>query len=90
MVSSRSQAEQEIAFGHVAVNGKIITKSAYPVKQEDVVRLINKNPYVSRAGLKLQSVSKALGVQFRDTIVLDVGSSTGGFTDFALQNGLEK
>lgn len=43
--------------------------------------------YVSRGGLKLASVTKALGLNFKDKIVLDVGSSTGGFTDYALQHG---
>lgn len=48
------------------------------------------NRYVSRGGLKLESVSVKLGLNFKDKIVLDVGSSTGGFTDFALQHGAQK
>lgn len=90
LISTRSQAEQEIEFGNVAVNGKIITKTSFLVNQEDKIRLISKNPYVSRAGLKLASVSKKLSLDFKDKIVLDVGSSTGGFTDFALQHGAKK
>ncbi|MEI7758703.1 MAG: SAM-dependent methyltransferase [bacterium] len=46
--------------------------------------------YVGRGGLKIQSVANKLGLNFRDKIVLDVGSSTGGFTDFALQHGALK
>lgn len=46
--------------------------------------------YVSRAGLKLASVASALQLNFKDKIVLDVGSSTGGFTDYALQHGAKK
>ncbi len=46
--------------------------------------------YVSRAGDKLASVSVDLKLRFKDAVVLDVGSSTGGFTDFALQNGAKK
>lgn len=46
--------------------------------------------YVSRAGLKLASVASALQLSFKDKIVLDVGSSTGGFTDYALQHGAKK
>ena len=87
LIGTRSQAEQEIRFGNVAVNGKIVTKTAYRVRDTDKVRLIRKNPYVSRAGLKLASVAKALNVDFTHSVVLDVGSSTGGFTDYALQNG---
>lgn len=90
LITTRSQAEQEIEFGNVAVNGKIITKSSYLIGLEDKVRLIKKNPYVSRAGLKLASVSKKLNIEFKSKVVLDVGSSTGGFTDFALQHGAKK
>lgn len=46
--------------------------------------------YVSRAGLKLASVAEALKLDFKDKTVLDVGSSTGGFTDYALQHGARK
>jgi len=46
--------------------------------------------YVSRAGDKLASVAQALGLDFRNKVVLDVGSSTGGFTDYALQHGARK
>jgi len=47
-------------------------------------------PYVSRAGLKLESVATALAIDFRGKLVLDVGSSTGGFTDYALKHGARK
>ncbi len=90
LVESRSQAEQEIEFGNVAVNGKIVTKTSFLVGEADKIRLIKKNPYVSRAGLKLASVAKFFDINFRSKVVLDVGSSTGGFTDFALQNGAKK
>ena len=46
--------------------------------------------YVSRAGLKLASVARQLNINFEQAIVLDVGSSTGGFTDYALQHGAKK
>lgn len=90
LISTRSQAEQEIEFGNVAVNGKIITKTSFLVSNEDKIRLLKKNPYVSRAGLKLASVSKKLRLNFKGAVVLDVGSSTGGFTDYALQHGAKK
>ncbi len=50
----------------------------------------HKGGYVSRAGLKLASVAEVLDVNFNGSIVLDVGSSTGGFTDYALQHGAKK
>jgi 23S rRNA (cytidine1920-2'-O)/16S rRNA (cytidine1409-2'-O)-methyltransferase len=54
------------------------------------VKLKAEEKYVSRAGLKLASVAELLGLDFRDKVVLDVGSSTGGFTDYALQHGARK
>lgn len=90
LVTSRSQAESWIKLGKVTVDGKVITKSGHFVNETSDIKLNTKEQYVSRAGLKLASVAKLLGLQFKDKIVLDVGSSTGGFTDYALQNGASK
>ncbi|MGV9002061.1 MAG: TlyA family RNA methyltransferase [Candidatus Saccharimonadaceae bacterium] len=90
LVATRSQAESWIKLGKVTVDGKIITKSGYVVTEHSDIQLTATEQYVSRAGLKLASVAKLLGLSFKDTIVLDVGSSTGGFTDYALQNGASK
>jgi 23S rRNA (cytidine1920-2'-O)/16S rRNA (cytidine1409-2'-O)-methyltransferase len=90
LAPTRSQAESYIRLGHVVVNKKIITKAGTMVGEEDAIKLITKEQYVSRAGLKLSSVAKALKLSFKDKVVLDVGSSTGGFTDYALQHGAKK
>lgn len=90
LVSTRSQAESWIKLGKVTVDGKIITKSGHFVTEASDIILTATEQYVSRAGLKLASVARLLNVDFKDTIVLDVGSSTGGFTDYALQNGAAK
>lgn len=90
LASSRSQAENYIKLGVVSVNNKIIQKAGTTVVDDDVLSVNLSSRYVSRAGLKLDSVAKALGVDFADKIVLDVGSSTGGFTDYALQNRAKK
>lgn len=87
LVSSRSQAESWIGLGKVTVDGRIATKSGQFVGPNTDIRLEASERYVSRAGLKLASVAKLLGVNFKDATVLDVGSSTGGFTDYALQHG---
>lgn len=87
---TRSQAESVIRLGEVTVNGTVITKPGYFVNDTDTIRLAEKQRYVSRAGLKLASVADKLQVKFDDAVVLDVGSSTGGFTDFALRNGATK
>lgn len=90
LVSSRSQAESWIGLGKVTVDGKVATKSGQFVRENAEIKLMSDERYVSRAGLKLASVAKLLGVDFRDATVLDVGSSTGGFTDYALQHGARK
>lgn len=87
LVSSRSQAESWIGLGKVTVDGSVATKSGQFVRDTAEVKLTAKEQYVSRAGLKLASVAKLLNIDFRDKTVLDVGSSTGGFTDYALQHG---
>ena len=90
LVTSRSQAESWIKLGKVLVDGKPITKSGHFVTEKSDIILTATEQYVSRAGLKLASVAKLMNLNFKDTIVLDVGSSTGGFTDYALQNGAQK
>lgn len=90
LVSSRSQAESWIGLGKVTVDGRVAAKSGQFVRDDADVRLTAEEKYVSRAGLKLASVAKLLKVGFDDKTVLDVGSSTGGFTDFALQHGAAK
>lgn len=90
LVASRSQAESWIRLGKVLMNGKVVTKPGFFVSADDVIQLTASEQYVSRAGLKLASVAQLLHLDFRDKLVLDVGSSTGGFTDYALQHGAKK
>ncbi len=90
LVSSRSQAESWIGLGKVTVDGRTATKAGQFVREDADVRLAAEEKYVSRAGLKLASVATLLGVDFAGKTVLDVGSSTGGFTDYALQHGAKK
>lgn len=87
---SRSQAENIIRLGQVKVNGSVVTKPGFVVGTHHTVKVEDTERYVSRAGLKLASVAKLLGIDFSDTVVLDVGSSTGGFTDYALRHGAKK
>lgn len=87
LVTTRSQAESFIKLGNVKVNGQNILKPGFFVGPEAIIKLDVDEQYVSRAGLKLASVAQILKLDFKDKIVLDVGSSTGGFTDFALRRG---
>ena len=90
LVPTRSQAESWIKLGKVTVDGKQVTKPGHFVTEASQIKLHTKEQYVSRAGLKLASVAKLLRVNFKGATVLDVGSSTGGFTDYSLQHGAAK
>lgn len=90
LASSRSQAENFVRLGKVLVNGQPAKKSGQMVTERDKIVVTLEERYVSRAGLKLASVADELGVVFKDKTVLDIGSSTGGFTDYALQHGAKK
>lgn len=90
LAPTRSQAENYIKMGKVTVNGRPAVKPGSIVRDEDKVKLLSSEHYVSRAGLKLASVASIFELDFRGKTVLDVGSSTGGFTDYALQHGAEK
>jgi 23S rRNA (cytidine1920-2'-O)/16S rRNA (cytidine1409-2'-O)-methyltransferase len=90
LASSRSQAESWIKLGKVTVDGQVVTKSGHFVPETAVIKLTADEQYVSRAGLKLASVAQLLKLDFRTKTVLDVGSSTGGFTDYALKRGAKK
>lgn len=90
LASSRSQAENYIRLSKVTVNKKVIQKAGYTVTDSDIVQLVADNTYVSRAGFKLAGASESFKLDFNGKIVLDIGSSTGGFTDYALQHGAQK
>jgi 23S rRNA (cytidine1920-2'-O)/16S rRNA (cytidine1409-2'-O)-methyltransferase len=92
LVSTRSQAESYIKLGQVRVNGQAATKSGHFLTRNDKIELETPpgDQYVSRAALKLASVSEALKINFNNKLVLDIGSSTGGFSDFALRHGAKK
>ncbi len=87
---SRSRAEEYIRDGHVRVNGLPVKKASHMVYESDEIVGTVVEEYVSRAGLKLSSVAKKLKLRFEGTTVLDVGSSTGGFTEYALRHGAKK
>ena len=87
LVPTRSQAESWIKLGKVTVDGRVAQKPGLFVADNAKIKLTAEEQYVSRAGLKLASVAEILGLDFTDKVVLDVGSSTGGFTDYALRHG---
>jgi 23S rRNA (cytidine1920-2'-O)/16S rRNA (cytidine1409-2'-O)-methyltransferase len=90
LVNSRSQAESYIRLGKVTVNKKVVTKPGTMVSVSDTVEIKIDQQYVSRAALKLASVADLFKLSFAGKTILDVGSSTGGFTDYALRHGAAK
>jgi 23S rRNA (cytidine1920-2'-O)/16S rRNA (cytidine1409-2'-O)-methyltransferase len=90
LVQSRSQAQRLIKLGKVKFNKNVCKKPHQPAAEDDKIEIINQEKYVSRSGFKLAAAAQALKLDFRGKTVLDVGSSTGGFTDYALQNGAKK
>ena len=90
IVQSRSQAESYIRLGQVTINGRVVTKPGFLVPPGARLQLQVHEQYVSRAGLKLASVAQVFDLRFDDAVVLDIGSSTGGFTDYALQHGARR
>lgn len=90
LASTRTQAQALIMAGQVSAEGRILDKPGQTFDEAIELHLKNQPRYVSRAGEKLASVADTLKLDFAGKILLDVGSSTGGFTDFALQQGAAK
>ncbi|WP_156299978.1 TlyA family RNA methyltransferase [Streptobacillus canis] len=89
---TREKAKREIMIGNVIINDKVETKAGTQFKEENIkeIRIKNKLKYVSRGGLKLEKAIIYWELDFNNKVVLDIGASTGGFTDCALQNGAIK
>lgn len=90
LVGSRSQAEDNIRRGFVTVAGTVITKAGFLADASTTIQVKSHVSFVSRAGEKLYSVVDVLRLDFQGKVVLDVGSSTGGFTDLALRHGAKR
>ena len=88
LASSRQRAQALIMAGKVLVNNLIVDKSGTPVSpKDDIVLQEEDHPYVSRGGIKLEKALHTLGVDINGFVCLDVGASTGGFTDCLLHHG---
>ncbi len=88
---TREKAKEAITSNIVEVNGKLCTKPGTNVLDDCKINIVGeKLKYVSRAGLKLEHAQKEWNINFNNKVVLDVGASTGGFTDFAILSGAKK
>lgn len=88
---TRNKAQNEIKNKIVYCNNVCITKPAFDVTDTDIIEIKGeKLKYVSRGGLKLEKAIKEFNINLNDKILIDIGSSTGGFSDCAIQNGIKK
>jgi 23S rRNA (cytidine1920-2'-O)/16S rRNA (cytidine1409-2'-O)-methyltransferase len=85
-VESREKAQALIMAGDVLVNGVKATKAGQSVAADAAIEILSRPPYVSRGGLKLAAALHHFHISVKDRVCLDVGSSTGGFTDCLLQH----
>jgi len=91
LFETRSKAQAAIMAGEVLVDDQKIDKPGTLVKDTVAIRLLGKKlPFVSRGGLKLEKALEVFPIHLQDKIVADLGASTGGFTDCALQHGAAK
>ena len=87
LAPSREKAQALILAGQIVVNGQKAAKAGQPVASDAAIELLERMRYVSRGGLKLEAAVEHWGIDVAGRVCLDVGSSTGGFTDCLLQHG---
>jgi 23S rRNA (cytidine1920-2'-O)/16S rRNA (cytidine1409-2'-O)-methyltransferase len=90
LVVTRSQAEDLVKRGFVSANNVVLTKPGVFLDAATKIHIDSHESFVSRAGEKLNSVVDVFKLDFKDKLVLDVGSSTGGFSELALRRGAKK
>jgi len=91
LVSSRERAQALILAAKVMVDGSRVTKAGQKVSEESLVEILGEDiPFVSRGGLKLEHAMKTFGLDANGLVAMDVGASTGGFTDCLLQHGAKR
>lgn len=84
---SRERAKEMIRSGSISVNGKAAKKPSDEVSEGDVIESAESEKYVGRGALKLEKAAEEFGLDFSGKVCLDIGASTGGFTDLMLQRG---
>lgn len=90
LIRSRSRAQRMIAAGRVKVDGRILTRPGHPIDAEAEIEIVSFEQYVSRGGDKLEAALEQFKIDPKHRVCLDIGASTGGFTDCLLQHGATK
>ena len=88
-IQSRNKAQELIKANKVKINDKIITKASYKVEDNDNIELLEDDFYVSRAAYKLRYFMEEAHIDVSGKLALDIGSSTGGFTQILLNNQIK-
>lgn len=90
LAESRTAAKNLIIGGAVTVNGSVVKKPAFNVENDDDVSVSSEQRYASRGGIKLEHALKSFNIDVSGKEALDVGASTGGFTDCLLKHGASR
>lgn len=90
LVESRNKAQDLIKSGNIKVDGKVVTKMSQSVPENAGLEIIEKMPFVGRSGLKMRQALDDFKIDVKGKKCVDVGASTGGFTDCLLQRGAKK
>ena len=91
LAPSTTRAQARILAGHAFVDGQRVDKAGTAIKRSATIELRgDENPFVSRGGIKLEHALRTFGYDVTDRVVIDVGASTGGFTDCVLQRGARR
>ncbi len=90
LVENQIQAQALVMAGEVMVDGKSIVKPGVLVSEESLLSIITSPSFVSRGGIKLKYALEQFGVDVYGMIVVDIGASTGGFTDCLLKHGAKR
>ncbi|RXI28649.1 23S rRNA (cytidine-2'-O)-methyltransferase TlyA [Aliarcobacter trophiarum] len=89
-IQSRNKALELIKANKVNINGKVVSKASFLVDENMIIELLEEDFYVSRAAYKLKYFLQEQKIDLKDKTALDIGSSTGGFTQILLENGIKK
>lgn len=91
LIDTRAKAQNAIKDGLIYCNDKLVTKCSFDVSENDVIEIRGELlKYVSRGGLKLEKAINTFDINLSGKIMCDIGSSTGGFSDCAIQNGVKE
>ena len=83
---SRTFAKSLILEGRVSVDGRIVSKPSFELLDNAIVSVVKEDTYVSRGAYKLEGAALSFNISIENRLCIDVGASSGGFTDFLLKN----